>query len=106
MAADDSAETRRGMPGDVPVLVNDTDIDDSVLTITGFTQGANGEVTDAGGGKLRYTPSDGFVGSDLFTYTVADQTGATDTANVHVMVVGISVWDGGGDGLHWSDPLN
>jgi hypothetical protein len=39
-------------------------------------------VINAGGKSIRYTPEQGFSGSDLFQYTVADPSGLTDSATV------------------------
>ncbi|MCH7926071.1 MAG: cadherin-like domain-containing protein, partial [Planctomycetes bacterium] len=68
------------------VLINDTDPEGDTLTITGFTQAANGTVVDNGDGTFTYTPNANFNGSDSFTYTVDDGNGNTDTATVNVTV--------------------
>jgi len=36
--------------------------------------------------KIQYTPAEGFIGNDEFTYTIIDSAGATDTAKVTVTV--------------------
>ncbi|MFC1867172.1 Ig-like domain-containing protein [Thermodesulfobacteriota bacterium] len=68
------------------LLGNDTDVEGSTLTIAGFTQPANGTVTDNGDNTFTYTPNPDFIGSDSFTYTVSDGNGGTDTAIVSVTV--------------------
>ena len=85
-AAGDSASTGFETPVLVDVLGNDTDVDagDS-LVIFGFTDGANGTVTEVEG-QLQYDPNPGFSGTDTFTYTVRDGNGGTDTASVSVTV--------------------
>jgi Ca2+-binding RTX toxin-like protein len=68
------------------VLGNDTDPENDALTITGFTQGANGTVVNNNDGTFTYTPDADFAGTDSFTYTVDDGNGGTDTATVTVNV--------------------
>ncbi|HEY1248368.1 MAG TPA: Ig-like domain-containing protein, partial [Nitrososphaera sp.] len=36
--------------------------------------------------KIQYTPAEGFIGNDEFTYTIIDSAGATDSAKVTVTV--------------------
>lgn len=72
------------------VLANDSaganDVNDS-LTITATGGAPSGTVAIAADGKtLVYTPANGFVGQDTFTYTVRDSGGLTDTATVVVDV--------------------
>src|SRR6185503_1195959 len=51
-----------------------------------FTSPLSGTLDQDASGGWRYTPSPGFTGSDRFTYTVADATGHTATAEVVVLV--------------------
>ncbi|MEB4590885.1 Ig-like domain-containing protein [Candidatus Thiothrix sp. Deng01] len=83
-ASADTASTTQDTAVTVDVLANDSDADGDTLSIESFTQGGHGTVT-ATGGKLTYTPSAGFTGSDSFTYTVSDGTDtATSTVQVQV----------------------
>jgi len=66
------------------LLANDTLVDGA--TLTGFTQGSNGTITDNGNGTFTYAPTAGFTGTDTFTYTLTDADGETDTATVTVTV--------------------
>ena len=85
-AVNDEATTDEDVAVDVTVLANDTDIDAlDVVTITGFTQGTKGSVTQVGS-LLRYTPTKDQNGADSFTYTVSDGKGGTDTATVNVTI--------------------
>jgi hypothetical protein len=70
----------------INVLANDTDVDGNTLTVSSFTQPANGTVTTGPGGTLRYTPNANYNGSDSFTYTVSDGNGGFDTATVSLTV--------------------
>ncbi|MFB0553411.1 MAG: cadherin-like domain-containing protein, partial [Phycisphaerae bacterium] len=87
MAHGDTAETQEDMPiVRIDVLANDTDVDDDLLRIINVTQGKNGSVTINPDSTLAYSPHAKFYGSDVFTYTIADDKGLTDTAEVNVTV--------------------
>jgi PKD repeat protein len=86
VANDDTATTPRNTAVNVAVLTNDSDADGDTLTITSFTQPAQGWVTQSGAGTLRYMPPLNFSGSETFGYTIADGQGGSDTATVTVNV--------------------
>jgi hypothetical protein len=67
-------------------LPNDTDPDGDTVAIVEVSQPANGEAHADYGGTITYTPSAGFTGTDTFTYTVVDGTGARGQATVTVTV--------------------
>lgn len=69
-----------------PVLNNDSDVDGDTLTVASFTQPANGAVVQNPDGTFTYTPDPNYFGSDSFTYTVCDASGACDTATVNIEV--------------------
>jgi hypothetical protein len=85
--------TQINTPVTIGVLANDSDPDSEALTITDFSQGANGTVTldnnatpgDPQDDVLEYVPGE-FSGLDTFTYTIADPTGNTALAAVTVFV--------------------
>jgi VCBS repeat-containing protein len=56
------------------------------LDITSVTAAAHGTVTVMNGVALSYTPTAGFLGTDTFSYSVADGLGGTGTAQVTVKV--------------------
>lgn len=68
------------------VLANDIEGQNGALTIISVTQpDKGGQITIATGGKsLRYTPARDFGGTEFFTYTVADSSGAQSSAQVTV----------------------
>ncbi|MGO9469526.1 MAG: CARDB domain-containing protein, partial [Isosphaeraceae bacterium] len=69
------------------VLVNDTDPMGEPLTVSTFTQPANGSVTVYQDGSFTYQPDSNFTGNDSFTYTILDTgTGVGSTAAVHIAV--------------------
>lgn len=83
-AVTDSATATQDSPITIDVLANDSDADGDTLSITGKTDGKNGQVSIQAG-KLVYMPAAGFSGTDSFTYTVSDGTDtATGTVNVTV----------------------
>ena len=85
-AVADSASTSAGQPVTINVLGNDSDPDaGDTLSIKSFTQPANGSVAQSGS-ALVYTPRAGFSGSDSFSYTIADKSGAVATASVAISV--------------------
>jgi outer membrane protein OmpA-like peptidoglycan-associated protein len=85
VANDVQASTLRTQPVDIDVLANDSDPDGDPLSIIGFTQPANGSVSQVGG-LLRYQPDQLFFGEDGFSYTISDGRGGEATANVVVDV--------------------
>jgi len=72
------------------VLLNDIEGKNGPLTITGVsTPNQGGSVVIGSGGlSIRYTPQNGFGGTERFTYTAVDGAGKTTTANVTVHTLG------------------
>ncbi len=71
------------------LIANDTDADGSVLSLVSFGQPAQGSLIDNGDGTLSYTPAQGFVGVDSFSYTINDdQAEASATAYIGVSEAG------------------
>ena len=89
-AAINAADDYRQVPQDtavvIDVLFNDS-TDQEGLTIEANTAAAHGVVTPAEGGGLRYEPEAGFYGADSFTYTITNDAGERDTAQVTITVV-------------------
>ncbi|MBP7051899.1 MAG: cadherin-like domain-containing protein [Phycisphaerae bacterium] len=110
-ARDDIATTATDTPVDIPVLANDSDPDGDSLSIVGVTDPAHGAAVYKRQ-SVTYTPDAGYVGEDVFTYTVGDGRGGEDTAIVTVTVLaetlpmgeirGTVFDDLNGDG--WMDP--
>ena len=84
-AVADSAEVESGSSDSIDVLANDTDEDGDTLEITDVSEPENGtaEIAD---GAITYTPNEGFLGDDSFTYTISDGE-ETAQADVTVTVV-------------------
>jgi uncharacterized repeat protein (TIGR01451 family) len=91
VATDDLAFTPEETAVDIDVLANDDDIDNDPITITIVGAPSHGTAVTATVGMtviIRYTPETDFVGTDVFTYTIRDLPGGTDTATVTVTVTG------------------
>ncbi len=85
MAVDDSATTPRHTPVAIDVLANDSDPDGDDLILVSVTPPGSGSARIEAGGIV-YTPAQGFVGVDSFTYTIADPDGLTSSATVTVTI--------------------
>ncbi|MDK2979660.1 MAG: large repetitive protein [Chloroflexota bacterium] len=90
-AVDDSASTNEDQTRTILVLSNDTDVDLNLegddLIITGTQDVDNATVTIINGGKaLSFDPDNDWNGTEQFTYTIEDEHGASDSAQVTVTV--------------------
>jgi len=87
VAADDRVTTPEDQPIEIDVRANDRDADGDALTVTAVTQPGHGTVTiNPLTGNPVYTPAPDYNGTDSFTYTVRDPSGATSQATVTVTV--------------------
>jgi len=90
----DLATTPEEIPVSIPVLINDTDVDNMLETssLSVADAPANGSaVVQASTGTILYTPQKDFTGSDSFTYIVTDVNGATSApATVTVTVTPVN----------------
>ncbi|WP_277656870.1 retention module-containing protein [Seleniivibrio woodruffii] len=86
VANDDTATVDENSSVVIDVRSNDTDLDGDTLSVSAVSQPAHGTVTIGADGKLVYTPTRGYYGTDSFTYTVSDGKGGTDTATVSITV--------------------
>jgi YD repeat-containing protein len=85
VAVADSISTSENAAVSFNPLSNDTTT--TGTTISAVTNGAHGSVANNGGATLTYTPANGYVGSDSFTYTITDTHGNSSTATVTVSVI-------------------
>ncbi len=93
VAVNDKATTNQGIPVNINVVANDTDIDHDLLTVTGIsTQPKNGTaVINTNNNTLTYTPTANFFGQDTFAYIISDgHPGGTATATVSVTVTHVN----------------
>ena len=84
-AGNDTVVTTPGSAVTIDVLANDADPDGDALMITIDGPPSHGSATVANG-KIVYTPENGFVGGDSFTYIVSDGRGGTAQGSVTVTV--------------------
>ena len=93
VAADDAATMAEdGKPLNLVVLANDTDVDGDRLTVSAIGDEATlGTATIARNGQgITYTPFKDATGTDSFTYTASDPSGATSTARVTVEITPVN----------------
>ncbi len=87
-AVDDSATTVEGQAVTIDVLQNDSDPEGN-FDLDSVDSPSHG-TTSIQNGQVRYTPSNGFSGTDTFTYTISDHLGVTDSATVTVTVTALN----------------
>ena len=91
-ALDDTVPTDRDIAVLVDVLANDNDIPTlGSMSNTNPTDGTvlynnGGTPTDPSDDDFTYTPNNGFIGTDSFTYTLCDNIGNCSTATVTIVV--------------------
>jgi hypothetical protein len=82
-AVNDTAETTLNTPVPIAILDNDSDLDNDLLEIIGYTDPTHGFVEQQGN-RFVYTPNENFIGTDTFDYTISDgyltETTATATS--------------------------
>ncbi|HZM14806.1 MAG TPA: Ig-like domain-containing protein, partial [Candidatus Krumholzibacteria bacterium] len=86
-ALDEDVVLTMAAPG---VRGNDTDIEGDTLTVSVATPPAHGTLVLAADGSFTYTPALDFFGTDSFTYTVRDPSGASDTGVANLTIRGIN----------------
>ena len=69
----------------IAVLSNDNDIDGDTLSIASVNTPNHGSASIEGK-QIRYTPNANYNGSDVFTYTISDGHGGSDTAEVNITI--------------------
>lgn len=89
VAQSDAASTTSGSSVVIPVLNNDSDADGDALTITSVS-GVYGNAVINSNGTITFTPAAGYAGTEVFSYSVADGNGGSDSANVSVSVAAVN----------------
>lgn len=72
------------------LLANDCDRNGDPLRIISVQGAVNGSVSLDGAGNVVFVPAPDFNGTAVFTYTVSDGRGGTDTARVSVKVAAVN----------------
>ena len=89
VANDDAAKVTEDGAVSIPVLANDTDVDNDELSVT-TASASEGTVSVAANGTLSYTPPADFDGAATITYSISDDNGGTDTGSVSITVDGVN----------------
>lgn len=74
VAEDDSVTVKENQAKAISVLSNDKDVDGDTLTVQATSAPAHGTAVIGADGKVTYTPTTDYVGTDSFTYVVSDGT--------------------------------
>ena len=90
VAYDDTASTPENAYVNIAVLANDTDVDSPNLTVAALTQPAHGTATLNPDFTVKYTPDNGFHGTDTFTYKANDGMSVSNMATVTVTVTSVN----------------
>lgn len=93
VAINDNTQTPSGLPLVINVKVNDYDPDGGLLGTPTLVSGSGplyGTLTQNADGTFLYTPNNGYVGSDSFSYQICDNgtPSKCDMATVNINVVG------------------
>ena len=72
IAQADTASTAQGTARSIPVLANDSDPDGDTLSVISVMQPAHGSAVINPDNSISYTPNAGYVGGDVFTYSISD----------------------------------
>lgn len=89
---DDSVATTEDTAVDIDILANDNDLPTiGTLTLTNPTNGTitvdnNGTPNNPSDDSVSYLPNTGFIGTDMFNYTLCDNSGNCDTATATIVV--------------------
>ncbi len=88
VAVNDSASTIYGTPVEIPVIENDlSEVEGDVLFISNIIQPTNGSATIGEDGvSIEYTPKIGFIGQEIFSYTINDMLGRQGGNSADVIV--------------------
>ena len=78
--------TTLNINSDTGVLANDQDVDGDARTAAVVTTTAHGTLTLSPGGGFNYVPTNGFHGTDSFTYRVSDGTLVSTNVTVTILV--------------------
>jgi hypothetical protein len=86
VALPDSYIVRPGSGRNLRVLANDSDADDTVLTVVSWTAPAHGILTPAADGSFIFIADSGYEGPDSFKYEISDPFGARSAASVSLLI--------------------
>jgi hypothetical protein len=84
-AVDDFVTTKEGVPLLIDVMGNDLGLGDTPVELSISIEPEHGTV-EILEDVVQYSPSDGFIGQDTFSYTVTDADGESSTGEVTITV--------------------
>lgn len=87
LAQDDTAETDEDLAVAIPVLDNDSGLNDTPLLVAIFSSPAHGGAAIDASNQVVYTPAADYAGGDIFGYTVCDADGDCDNGEVAITVL-------------------
>ena len=102
VATDDAVNTDEDVVVTVDVLANDTDVDDTVLSLSIVDAPVDGLATVVAGG-IEYVPPVNFSGDASIAYSVCDPSASCDTAIVSITVVPVDDAPLAGDDVYSID---
>src|SRR6185503_7421845 len=88
VAGSDTASTLEDTGVVVDVLANDSDVENDLLVITGFST-TNGTIAIVDGAFIVFTPGTNYYGTVVFSYTISDGVYSA-TSSVTVTVIPVS----------------
>jgi hypothetical protein len=85
VAVNDYVFTFEDVSVSIPVLANDYDVDEDVLSVDSITGPFHGTATISGTTEVLYDPDPGYIGTDSFYYVVSDGV-LTDTGTINITI--------------------
>lgn len=86
VAVNDNYSLNQDTTLSIPAMSNDSDVDSTILSFTGYTNPSNGTISISGTG-FDYTPTAGYIGGDSFTYRLIDE--ASLTSNLATVILNV-----------------
>ncbi|MEO1057822.1 MAG: Ig-like domain-containing protein [Actinomycetota bacterium] len=99
VAVADAVTARTGANVQISVTANDYDPDGEAIAVSEVGRASNGIVEIGTASTVVYTPEDGYVGLDEFTYTIVDGDGSTAQATVVVELLPVDATNGSPVGI-------
>ncbi|PSL17611.1 Ig-like domain-containing protein [Shimia abyssi] len=86
LALSDTLATDEDTAATLNPIDNDSDPEGDSISILSISSGGSGTTSLNQDGSVTYTPSENFVGDDVFTYLLSDGNGGISTGQVNVIV--------------------
>ncbi|NQY56258.1 MAG: tandem-95 repeat protein [Ilumatobacteraceae bacterium] len=99
VAMPDAVTARTGANVAISVTANDYDPDGEAIVVSQVGRAAHGTVEIGTASTVVYTPEDGYVGLDEFTYTIVDGNGSSANAAVVVELLPVDATNGSPVGI-------